>query len=59
MPDARDVILRHIAAVNDRDSAADPWAVDSASGTEREPGVKDPDKVRRFLEAASAASVVA
>jgi len=31
MPDARDVILKHIAAVNDRDSAADPWA--AAEGT--------------------------
>ena len=29
MPDARDVILKHIAAVNDRDSAADPWAADA------------------------------
>jgi predicted ester cyclase len=29
MPDARDVILRHIAAVNDRDSSADPWAADA------------------------------
>ena len=29
MPDARDVILKHIAAVNDRDSRADPWAADA------------------------------
>ena len=29
MPDARDVILKHIAAVNDRDSDADPWATDA------------------------------
>ena len=29
MPDARDVILRHIAALNNRDSAADPWAADA------------------------------
>ena len=29
MPDARDVILKHIAAFNDRDSAADPWAADA------------------------------
>ena len=29
MADARDVILKHIAAVNDRDSAADPWAADA------------------------------
>jgi predicted ester cyclase len=29
MPDARDVILKHIAAVNDRDGDADPWAADA------------------------------
>ncbi len=29
MPDARDVILKHIAAVNDRDSDAEPWAADA------------------------------
>jgi predicted ester cyclase len=29
MPDARDVILQHIAAVNDGDSSADPWAADA------------------------------
>ena len=29
MPNARDVILKHITAVNDRDSAADPWAADA------------------------------
>jgi predicted ester cyclase len=29
MVDARDVILKHIAAVNDRDSDADPWAPDA------------------------------
>src|ERR1700709_1926561 len=29
MPDARDVILKHIDAMNDRDSAADPWAADA------------------------------
>ena len=29
MPDARDVILKHIAALNDRDSAAEPWAADA------------------------------
>ena len=29
MPDAKDVILKHIAAVNDRDSSADPWAADA------------------------------
>src|ERR1700712_3646914 len=29
MADARDVILKHIDAMNDRDSAADPWAADA------------------------------
>jgi predicted ester cyclase len=29
MPDARDVILKHIAAFNDRDGAAEPWAADA------------------------------
>ena len=29
MPDAKDVILKHIAAVNDRSSDADPWAADA------------------------------
>ena len=29
MPDARDVILTHIAAMNDRDRDADPWAADA------------------------------
>jgi len=29
-----------------------PWAVDGARGTESAPGVKDPDKLRRFVAAA-------
>jgi predicted ester cyclase len=29
MPDAKDVIMKHIAAVNDRDSDAEPWAADA------------------------------
>jgi predicted ester cyclase len=29
MADARDVVRKHIEAVNDRDSAADPWAADA------------------------------
>ena len=39
--------------------ATRPWAVDSASGTESAPGVKDPEKVRRFLEIAADAGVAA
>jgi predicted ester cyclase len=48
MPSARDVILRHIDAVNGRDSAADPWAGDAeltAPGAE----VSGRDEVIRFL----------
>jgi indole-3-glycerol phosphate synthase/phosphoribosylanthranilate isomerase len=33
-------------------SAVRPWAVDAASRLEREPGVKDHEKVRSFVEAA-------
>jgi predicted ester cyclase len=33
MPDAKDVILRHIDAVNNRDSDADPWASDAEMTT--------------------------
>ncbi len=40
-------------------AAAGPWAVDTASGTESAPGVKDPEKVRAFLEIAAGAEVVA
>ena len=32
-----------------------PWAVDVASGVERAPGVKDPARVRAFVDAARAA----
>jgi len=29
MPSTEDVILTHVAAINDRDSSADPWAADA------------------------------
>jgi len=32
--------------------AVRPWAVDASSSLEREPGVKDHDRVRAFVEAA-------
>jgi len=35
-----------------------PWGVDAASGTESVPGVKDPDKVRLFVERAKGAGRV-
>jgi phosphoribosylanthranilate isomerase len=38
---------------------AEPFAVDTASGTEAEPGRKDPDKVRAFFRAVEAADHVA
>ena len=31
----------------------DPWGVDASSRLERRPGIKDPEKVRQYLEAAS------
>lgn len=34
---------------------AQPWGVDVSSGVEREPGVKDPEKVHRFVHNAIAA----
>jgi phosphoribosylanthranilate isomerase len=34
-------------------AAVRPWGVDAASGVEREPGVKDPELVRRFISAAT------
>jgi hypothetical protein len=38
--------------VKDAIAAVRPWAVDASRGLEREPGVKDHDRVRAFVEAA-------
>jgi phosphoribosylanthranilate isomerase len=38
--------------VHDAITAVHPWAVDSASGTESSPGIKDPAKVEAFIRAA-------
>ena len=38
--------------VADAIRAARPWGVDASSGLESSPGIKDPEKVRRFVEAA-------
>ena len=35
-------------------AAVGPWAVDSARSTEREPGSKDHETLRRWVEAANA-----
>ena len=37
-------------------AAAHPWGVDTASGTEASPGIKDPEKLEAFFAAAAAAS---
>ena len=37
----------------------DPYAVDVASGTEAQPGVKDPARLRAFMEAAGVGAEVA
>jgi indole-3-glycerol phosphate synthase / phosphoribosylanthranilate isomerase len=38
--------------VRDAIAAVQPWAVDAASSLEREPGIKDHDKVRAYVKAA-------
>jgi phosphoribosylanthranilate isomerase len=41
--------------VADGIAATRPWGVDTASGTESEPGIKDPELVRAFLAAVESA----
>ena len=41
--------------VADAIAAVDPFAVDVASGVEREPGVKDPDKLAGFADSVAGA----
>ena len=54
--DGRVVLAGGLGPENVRDAiaAVRPWAVDAASSLEREPGVKDHDKVRAYVEAARA-----
>jgi phosphoribosylanthranilate isomerase len=40
-------------------AAVRPYAVDTASGTEAAPGVKDPDRLRAFFDAVAAADLAA
>ena len=41
--------------VSEAIEAVRPWAVDSASGTETSPGIKDPARLTAFFRAVSAA----
>jgi indole-3-glycerol phosphate synthase/phosphoribosylanthranilate isomerase len=52
--DGRVMLAGRLGPDNVRDAirAVRPWAVDAASRLEREPGVKDQDKVRAFVAAA-------
>jgi phosphoribosylanthranilate isomerase len=48
----------HAGNVAEGIAAVHPWGVDTASGTEAEPGIKDPAKVEAFLEAVRATAEV-
>lgn len=52
--EGRVMLAGGLSAENVRDAIAHvrPWAVDAASKLEREPGIKDPEKVRAYVEAA-------
>lgn len=52
--DGRIVLAGKLGPDNVREAiaAVDPWAVDAASSLESAPGIKDHDKVRRYVEAA-------
>ena len=49
----------HAGNVAEGIAAVHPWGVDTASGTEASPGIKDPAKVEAFLEAVRATAEVA
>lgn len=48
----------HAGNVADGIAAVRPWGVDTASGTESEPGIKDPARVEAFLAAVHATAEV-
>jgi phosphoribosylanthranilate isomerase len=48
----------HADNVADGIAAVRPWGVDTASGTESEPGIKDPARVEAFLAAVQATAEV-
>jgi len=54
--DGRVMLAGGLGPENVREAVAvvDPWAVDASSSLEREPGVKDHDRVRAYVEAARA-----
>ena len=53
-PTAAIVLAGRLGPDNVREAiaAVRPWAVDAASSLESAPGIKDHDKVRRYVEAA-------